>query len=133
MGNHYGDSKSEQREVFEAGLKASRGRVAPDTVHKLPMAEQFKLMKFVEAEYQKADAHDEEFAATAQEVLGFKVTKHNVSGVRRALGIESTLDRKVREAKERKTVEPQTRLDKMEVRLAALESAFHDLKRQLGA
>lgn len=108
-------------------------RTAPDTVHKLRMAEQFKLMKFVEAEYVKADAHDEEFAVVAQETLGFKCTKFNVAGVRRALGIESTLDRKAREAKERKTVEPQTRLDKMEARLSAMESAFHELKRQLGA
>ena len=108
-------------------------RTAPASVHKLAMAEQFKLMKFVEAEYVKADANDSEFAATAQEILGFKVTNHNVAGVRRALGIESTLDRRAREAKERKTAEPQTRLDKLEARLACLETAFNDLKKQLGA
>ena len=107
-------------------------RTAPASVHKLAMAEQFKLTKFVEAEYVKADANDSEFAATAQEILGFKVTNHNVAGVRRALGIESTLDRRAREAKERKTVEPQTRLDKLEARLAALEGEFHRLQAALG-
>lgn len=128
MSNHYGDSKAEQREVFESG----RGRIPPVSVHKLGMAEQYKLMQFVETNYVVASVNDEDFAALAEKKLGFKITKFNISGVRKALNLESTLDRLSRERKARQATEPQTRLDKIEARVLELEMRLKSLCDQLG-
>lgn len=128
MVNHYDRSEPEQEELFRH--KSTRQRIAPTNVHKLVAAEQFKLMKFVESNYVTMRLNDDQFAVDAEKSLGFKVTKHNVSGARRALGVESTVDRKARENKEAKAKShtPQSRLDLIEARLAVVEAFMKEFK-----
>jgi len=92
-------------------------RIPGNRVNTLDGAQRFKLMKLVEAEYVSAGLHDPEFAVKASAELGFTVTRANVQGARDALEIESTLD-----AEKRMRREPQTRLDRIETRLAAVEA-----------
>lgn len=92
-------------------------RIPGNKVNTLDGAQRYKLMKLVEAGYTAAALHDTEFAVKMAEELGFPVTRANVQGAREALGIESTLD-----AERRQRHEPQTRLDRIEARLAAIEA-----------
>lgn len=57
-------------------------------VNKLSLAETFKLGDLLRLEYLSSEMGDREFAAYAAEKLGFRITEHNVFGLRRSLGIE---------------------------------------------
>lgn len=109
-------------------------RTPPTTVRKLAMAEQFKLIQYVQAEYVSSCLNDDEFAKQASDKLGFYLTGHNVAGARKAFDIESTLDRLARERKEARAakVEPQTRLELIEGRLLEVETQLNNLLNQLG-
>lgn len=58
--------------------------------NKLKMAEQYKLIGYVQTQYVTADMHDPEFAEKATAELGFQVTAGNIQGVRTEFGIEAT-------------------------------------------
>lgn len=118
-------------------------RIAPASVHKLTMANQFKLMQYALHNYVIDDISDDKFAEAAETALGFKVTKSNVAGVRRAMDIESTIDRRARERREDEELKRklaaedkaagQTRLDRLEARILKLEQELFYLKKSLGA
>jgi len=91
-------------------------RIKGNKVNTLDGRSRYKLMQLVEAEYAKLAVSDAEFAVKAAEQLGFAVTYANVQGAREALGIEST-----RETVAKARKEPGTRLDRIELRLAAIE------------
>lgn len=90
-------------------------------INKLKHADQFKLMKLVEAEFIERRQTDDEFAAYAAEKLGFKINGNNVFSARHALGIESS-----RIKMTTSTIE--SRLLLVEKRLAILEDVVNRLQ-----
>lgn len=93
-------------------------------INKLKHAEQFRLMKLVEAEFTERRQTDDEFAAYATDALGIKVNGNNVFGAREALGIESS-----RVKMSASTIE--SRLVLVEKRLAAVEELVNKIDHQL--
>lgn len=94
-------------------------RIPPEHVTKLKAADQFRLMEFVRDNYVREAKSDIEFAKLASNILGIQVTNHNVAGARDAFGIPST---------KYANKKPETRLDKLESRIVALEQFMKEFK-----
>ena len=94
MGNHYGDSKSEQREVFDAGQReinlTKPKRKSPESVRRLSPKEVFQLATLVAAEYTSAGQTDKVFALYASEKLDIPgINENHVATSREIHGIPS--------------------------------------------
>jgi len=104
----------------------AKPRTKPDSINRLMMGQQYKLLQIVEQEYTSSRMHDTQFAAHATEKLGFTVTPGNVKGCLEGLGIKNNLLVQREEA-----AQPTTRLDRVEARLGALEAMARELGWQI--
>jgi len=97
-------------------------RTAPETINRLTLAQQYKLIQFVEIHYVESKQTDEAFALLAAKELNMSVTKGNINGCREALGLMSNRDVAREEAKK-----PKNRLEAIEQRLERLEALAEEL------
>jgi len=91
-------------------------RIAPETVNRLNLANQYKLIQYVETEYRKSGLTFVVFAKQAAEALGFPVTSGNISGCCEALNLPS--NREV--ARDQTPATVLARLDRIEAVLKKL-------------
>ena len=95
--------------------------------NQLTFGQRMKLANMVQGHYAEKVTTDEEFAARAQEVLGFPVTSRNVLNMRHELGIPTH-----RTLKTAPAVSGDPALDQLLARLEAIEGKLDKLVRALG-
>jgi hypothetical protein len=100
-------------------------------INKLKHADQFKLMKLVEAEFTERRQTDDEFAVYATEKLGFQVKGSNVFGAREALGIESSRAKMSASSMESRLVMVESETILLRQRLAYLEELVNAMGNQM--